>query len=241
MRCSSSICRTRASASRTGADAWLRPCSSRMYMSVLICARLATSSRRSPLTRRRPPLSGSPTVAGLRAARRAFRKAPSSPGRAPLLITPTVIGAQVWSHSPVPGFFRTNYVRHCSGCRRSVAIGLRLDGSVKIASLPAKSVLRATPWSDRAVGVVGGKWTWAARLAVRTALTARHDGRTEGRSGTTADGIATRRRFPATGRPDGKSVAATRSTHVPSLLRRGVGGDRRSSALRSCAPAGVGA
>src|ERR1700729_1644486 len=46
-----------------------------------MAATCATSSRRSPSTLRRAPSAGSPTSRGDSCARRAFRKAPTSPGR----------------------------------------------------------------------------------------------------------------------------------------------------------------
>src|SRR6266480_1481934 len=73
-RSASDSCRARATASRTSSETPLMwPFSSRMYQSVLTPAITATSSRRSPGTRRRPP-AGSPTCSGVSLARRVARK-----------------------------------------------------------------------------------------------------------------------------------------------------------------------
>lgn len=74
VRSSWSNCSALATASRTSSDTPLMcPFSSRVYHSVLTPARTATSSRRSPGTRRRP-LNGRPTHSGVIFARRRARK-----------------------------------------------------------------------------------------------------------------------------------------------------------------------
>ena len=71
-------CSVRAKAERAIADAETsRPCSSQVYQVALMPQDCATSSRRRPGVRRRPP-AGRPRLAGVSRARWARRKSPSS-------------------------------------------------------------------------------------------------------------------------------------------------------------------
>ena len=86
-----------ASASSTSSEARTsRPCSSHVYQVVPTPASSATSSRRRPGVRRRPPL-GSPTSSGWRLARRVRRKSASSARRrSPLISRGRAPVAVVW-------------------------------------------------------------------------------------------------------------------------------------------------